>query len=86
MNTNRTARKIKNINKHQILWEVLPKINGYKYVITSAKSVQFSGPETYMFGADENGEIVDWCELPGSFRGELNHKKCFEEIGYNVNE
>jgi hypothetical protein len=86
MNTNRTARKIKNINKHQILWEVLPKINGHKYVVTSAKSVQFSGPETYMFGADENGEIVDWCELPGSYRGELNHQKCFEEIGYNVNE
>lgn len=86
MNTNRTARKIKNMNNRQILWEVTPKIDGHKYVITSATQVEFTGPETYMFGADENGEIVDWCELPASYRGELNHKKCFENIGYKVND
>jgi len=86
MNTNRTARKIKNVNDHQILWEVLPRIDGHKYVITSASNVQFTGPETYMFASDENGNIVDWCELPGSYRGELDHKKCFEYINYKIHE
>ena len=86
MNTNRIARKIKNVNSHQILWEVLPRINGHKYVITSATQVEFTGPETYMFAADENGKITDWCELPASYRGELNHKKCFENINYQIHE
>lgn len=86
MNTNRTARKIKNVNSHQILWEVLPRIEGYKFVITSTSKVQFTGPETYMFAADEKGNIIDWGELPGSYRGELNHEKCFEEIGYKIDE
>ena len=86
MNTNRTARKIKNVNSRQILWEVLPRINGHKYVITSATEVEFTGPETYMFAADETGNIIDWCELPGSYRGDLEHSKCFEYINYKIHE
>jgi len=86
MNTNRTARKIKDVNNHQILWEVLPRIEGNKYVITSTSNVQFTGPETYMFAADEKGNIIDWGELPGSYRGKLDHKKCFESIGYSTSE
>lgn len=84
--TNKVARKIKNINNHQVLWEVLPRIDGNKYVITSTSNVQFTGPETYMFAADEKGNIIDWGELPGSYRGGLDHKKCFECIGYSTNE
>jgi hypothetical protein len=84
MNTNRIARKIKNVNKNQILWEVMPRIEGNKYVVTSISDLAFSGPETYMFAADENGNIINWNELPGSYRGELNHGKCFKEIGYKI--
>lgn len=86
MNTNRSARKIKDVNDHQILWEVLPRIDGHKYVITSTSNVQFSGPETYMFASDEKGNIIDWCELPGSYRGKLDHKICFENINYKIHE
>ena len=86
MNTNRTARKIKDVNNHQILWEVLPRIEGNKYVITSVSNVQFTGPETYMFAADEKGNIINWGELPGSYRGELNHQKCFENLDYKIHE
>lgn len=86
MNTNRIAIKIKNVKSNQILWEVMPRIEGHKYVITSASNVEFTGPETYMFAADEKGNIVDWCELPASYRGELDHKKCFENINYKIHE
>lgn len=86
MNTNRTARKIKDVNDRQILWEVLPRIDGHKYVITSVSNVQFTGPETYMFAADEKGNIINWGELPGSYRGELNHQKCFENLDYKIHE
>lgn len=78
------AIKIKDVSDNQILWEVLPRIEGHKYVITSTSNVQFSGPETYMFPANEKGTIIDWCELPASYRGDLNHEKCFEDIGYKT--
>ena len=83
---NKVAYKIKEFPNNKILWEVLPRIDGNKYVLTSATNVQFSGPETYMFAADEKGNIIDWCELPGSYRGGLDHKTCFESIGYSTNE
>lgn len=42
------------------------------HVVTSAVST-YSGPETYLFAADEEGDVIDWMELPGSFRGSLDH-------------
>ena len=58
--------------------------NKYEHVAGSAVNVMFSGPETYIFGADENGEIVSWSELPGSFRGALDHNEALEGAGYPV--
>ena len=40
----------------------------YNYVVVSA-AITYSGPETYIFGADENGNVDSWLELPGSIRG-----------------
>ena len=57
---------------------------GDEYVVVSAADVMYSGPETYIFGADENGEVVDWLELPGSFRGKLDHVAALEGAGYEV--
>lgn len=56
----------------------------YTYVIVSAAMVAYSGPETYIFGADETGHIVDWSELPGSFRGALDHDAALRDAGYEV--
>jgi hypothetical protein len=58
--------------------------NGYDLVVVSAVDNPFSGPETYIFGVDENGAIVDWMELPGSFRGALDHNEALEGAGYTV--
>ena len=58
----------------------------YEYVIVSAAMAMFSGPETYIFGADENGEVVDWGELPGSFRGGLDHAAALKGAGYEATE
>lgn len=35
-------------------------LDGAEYVVVSAVVVPYSGPETYIFPADENGEIVDY--------------------------
>src|SRR3982751_1820931 len=58
-----------------------------QYVIVSAADVMFTGPETYIFAAEKQGDIfdvADWGELPGSFRGALDHAKALEGLGYVV--
>jgi hypothetical protein len=45
------------------------------YVVSSAAST-FGGPETYLFPADADGNVVDWLELSGSFRGALDHERA----------
>ncbi len=56
------------------------------YVIVSAVVALFSGPETYIFPADEKGEVVSWGELPGSFKGGLDHNFALERFLASVNE
>ena len=41
------------------------------------------GAETYIFPADKNGEIEDWGELDGSFRGGLDHEKALTGAGWS---
>ena len=53
----------------------------YNYVVVSAV-VAYSGPETYIFGADENGNILNWLELPGSTRGIYCHEIALKNAGY----
>ena len=77
----------------QLLWRVEPPMQGwdvdnrplvFDFVVTSATDAQFSGPETYIFGADKTGEVVDWLELPGSFKGSLDHDAAITNAGYEV--
>lgn len=56
----------------------------YEYVVVSAVYATWTGPETYIFGADETGKTVNWSELPGSFRGALDHERALREAGYEV--
>jgi hypothetical protein len=32
--------------------------------------------ETYIFPANENGEVINWAELPGSFQGYVDHEEA----------
>lgn len=40
--------------------------------------------ETYIFPANEQGEVVDWCELDGSRKGEHSHEAVLRAAGYEV--
>jgi hypothetical protein len=54
-------------------WDEEGKFNGHtKHVVVSATVTMFSGPETYIFASDENGKILDWIELHGSYRGGMD--------------
>ena len=53
----------------------------HEYVVVSA----ITNPvETYIFGADSKGNIVDWTELTGSYRGGTDHEKALSNAGYVV--
>lgn len=55
-----------------------------EFVVVSATVGMFGGPETYIFPADESGNVLDYCELDGSFRGGLNHSLALSGAGYKV--
>ena len=56
----------------------------YEYVVVSATVVIYTGAETYIFGADKEGNIVNWSDLPGSCRGTLNHEEVLRDAGYDT--
>lgn len=57
-----------------------------EYVLVSAVIAPLSGPETYIFPADRDGNIVSWGELEGSYRGGLDHDAALARAGYEVSE
>lgn len=65
---------------HAALYRVSPKLSGNTFVIVSS----VSGPETYIFPATKHGEVKDWGELEGSFRGQHNHARALGGAGYVI--
>ena len=66
-----------------------PPAKKTKFVAVSATIVPFSafsGSETFIFPADENGEVIDWGELDGSYSGGLSHIEALERAGFQVVE
>jgi hypothetical protein len=58
--------------------------NYTNYVVVSAATVPFSGPETYIFPSNKEGEIKDFNELYGSYRGGLSHERALKNAGYTI--
>jgi len=56
------------------------------HVIVSAVPAAFDTgeSETYIFPADPSGEILNWGELEGSFRGDMDHDRALKGAGYEV--
>ncbi len=55
-----------------------------EFVVVSAANAMFSGPETYIFPANVDGDVIDWLELEGSFKGALDHEKALSRAGYTI--
>jgi hypothetical protein len=55
-----------------------------EFVVVSAADVMFSGPETYIFPANAEGEVIHWGELDGSFKGGLDHRRALTNAGFEV--
>jgi len=65
------------------IFELSEPHEGYSKVLVSAVHAVYSGPETYIFGIEEDGTI-DWGELSGSFRGSLDHEEALKNAGYTI--
>lgn len=66
-------------------WETERDKASTEFVVVSATNAMFSGPETYIFPANEQGEIISWSELEGSYKGGLSHRTALLNAGYVVN-
>lgn len=63
------------------LYRLSEPLNGYLYVRVSA--VDHGRAETYIFGADADGNGVS-SELPGSFKGAMDHHEALKRAGYTI--
>lgn len=55
-----------------------------EFVIVSATVAFDSGAETYIFPSNKDGEVVDWGQLDGSFRGGMSHIEALKNAGYSI--
>lgn len=82
-----TAYMLRSINDRQVLFEMTPPYEGYRYVLTSvphAEIALITGTETFIFGANVDGRIVDYNELEGSLYGVEDHFGAIANAGYEV--
>lgn len=63
------------------LYHLTEPLEGFEYVVVSSITT-IVGPETFIFGADKEGVIQDWNDLPGSLRGSLEHSDALSRAGY----
>jgi len=76
------------------LYKVEPPLDGNEHVVVSAVDLALRFPtygdprpmqiETYIFPADEHGEVLDYGELSGSMKGTLDHAEALRRAGYEV--
>lgn len=52
------------------------------HVIVSA--VATFGDETFIFPATADGEVLNMCEMVGSFKGNLDHVQALRNAGYEI--
>jgi hypothetical protein len=83
MKTATKVRDLDNFTGMAALYKLSKPLKGYDYVAVSAAWF-YAQVETYIFPSNENGEVVDWGELPGSQCGVYNHETVLNDAGYEV--
>lgn len=53
-------------------------------IVSSVIAFDHEDYETFIFPSDENGQILDWVELEGSYRGGFDHEKALNNAGYSL--
>ena len=84
------VKNVKEAKGRACLYKLSDPLMGYEYVVVSAaKDARDSHDqvvgETFIFGSDETGQVKSFLELPGSYRGGLDHQKALNDAGYDIN-
>lgn len=66
----------------QAVYEMDPPYMENEHVLVSADGLLVQVPETYIF--PKNGDVTSYLELPGSFRGAMDHSEALENAGYKI--
>ena len=92
MNIRKSAVAVKSIKEAKgtaCLYKLSEPLRGYEYVVSAAKdgtdSFNQTIGETFIFGSDETGRVISFLELPGSYKGGLDHQKALNDAGYDIN-
>lgn len=90
----KTATFIKDLDGwrgHASLYRMEPPHEGHEFVIASAVDLIIDGYvmpgpscETYLFGANADGEVEDYMELDGSLKSVKDHDAALIDAGYEV--
>lgn len=62
----------------------MPRQTDFVWVSAVPHVGSFEGPETYIFPCTEDGKVLVWLELSGSFKGEMNHEKALAGLGFQI--
>ena len=83
----KTATKVRDLEYQKgpkaAFYRLSDRLKGFDYVVVSAVLAAYVH-ETYIFGCDENGHVIDWIELPGSTRDVFDHKTVLNKAGYEM--
>lgn len=63
-------------------WGEDDEVKKFEHVVCS--TAYAFGVETYIFGADEDGNVIDWGDLPGSLKGTSCHIEALRCAGYSL--
>ena len=84
------VKNIKEAKGRACLYKLSEPLVGYEYVVVSAARAHKDNynnmiGETFIFGSDQTGKIKSFLELPGSYKGGLDHQKALNDAGYDIN-
>ena len=70
------------------LYRLSEPLEDSSYVIVSAVPFAFDTgmAETYLFSANEEGDVTSWSDLDGSFQGAMDHARALANAGYEIVE
>ena len=75
-------------NGEASLFKLEPAHEGHQFVKVSAARVFMplgsNEVESFIFASDEQGEIKDWTELPGSAKGVFSTSSPLRSLGYKI--
>lgn len=77
-------KSLSNFQGYAELYKLSEPLEGHEFVVVSAAFTIDQGPETYIFPANEDGEVLKWGELEGSFIGKMDTEQAIKNAGYTI--